>query len=131
MILSSSLPNLPTMKSLHPAAVSDKDRSNEPSMTKLSHLLQEKLSKANLSFQTIMKQIGTELRESPADYHTTEVRNYLHDVDTNYLCSNRDGNYIVCINIYRRCFIKSDSSLLSLIISLSSLSPPPPPSLSC
>jgi hypothetical protein len=52
-------------------------------MTKLSQLLQEKLSKAFLSFQTIMKQIGSEFHDTTVagagagagavGEHTTEV----------------------------------------------------------
>jgi hypothetical protein len=81
MILSASLPSFPTLKAStlspqrSPMRGSGKEGPREPTMTKLSQSLQDQLSKANLSFQTILKQIGSEFRES-SNPHTTEVKDH-------------------------------------------------------
>lgn len=87
MILSSSLPNFPTQSSLRNQLSSSvgstkrlnlgNESNNVLQITALSQDLQEKLTKANLAFQTITKQIGSDFQDQPDSLtKSTQVNSY-------------------------------------------------------
>ena len=74
MVLSSSLPNFPTQQSSLKNQLSSSlgnskrlnsgnEQNNVLQISTLSQDLQEKLTKANLAFQTITKQIGSDFQD--------------------------------------------------------------------
>lgn len=121
MMVSSSLPNLPTSSTLRNTQTSvsssipgsplkSLNSKESMTMTRLVECLQEKLTKASISFQTIMRQIGSEYQQQPQQQQQQQQTSFLITEVTILTLilllfskySNNDISYIVFNNISPR-----------------------------